>query len=108
MSEIENQQRDAEEIGSEIVRVMIGLGLDWEDEHVLRTLAREALAFDAAHAPHLEPGDLNGRAKRKLFGLIALMLRTMQEGAEVNAIIHGNQVWKALAKALWAEKSINS
>jgi len=106
MSEFENQQRDAEEICTEIVRVMIGLGLDWEDEHVLRSLAREALSFDAAHAPHLEPGDLTGRSKRKLFGLIALMFRTMQEGAEVNALIHGNQVWKALAKALWQEKSV--
>jgi len=105
MSEIENQQKDAEEICSEIMRVMIGLGLDWEDEHVLRKVAREALAFDPAHAPSLAPGDIESRTKRKLFGLIALMFRTMQEGAEVNELIHGNRVWKALAKALWAEKN---
>lgn len=104
MSEIENQQKDAHEICSEITRVLIGLGMDWNDERGLRDLAREALAFDPANAPRLEPDDLTGRSKRKLFGLIALMFRTMQEGAEVNELIHGNEVWKNLAKALWAEK----
>jgi hypothetical protein len=106
MSEIENQQQDAREICNEIVRVLIGLGIDWEDDTGMRELAREALAFDPAHAAHLNPEDVEKRTKRKLFGLIALMFRTMQEGAETNEMIHGNAAWKALAKALWAEKNI--
>ncbi len=106
MSEIENQQQDACEICNEIVRVLIGLGLDWEDDSSMRGLAREALAFDPGHAPHLNPDDVEGRTKQKLFGLIALMFRTMQEGAEINEMIHGNAAWKALAKALWAEKDV--
>lgn len=104
MSEFEDQQRDAGEICSEIARTLIGLGIDWEDDTAIRMLAREALKFNPQHAPHLEQGDMKERAKRKLFGLIALMFRTMQEGAEVNEMIHGSAVWKALAKALWAEK----
>ena len=106
MSEIENQQQDAREICNEIVRVLIGLGLDWEDNTRMRDLAREALAFDPTHAPHLNPDEVEARTKRKLFGLIALMFRTMQEGAETNEMIHGNAAWKALARALWAEKDV--
>ena len=106
MSEIENQQQDAREICNEIVRVLIGLGLDWENDSAMRDLAREALAFDPGHVPHLSADDVTARTKRKLFGLIALMFRTMQEGAEINEMIHGNAAWKALAKALWAEKDV--
>lgn len=104
MSEFENQHRGAHEICCELSRTLIGLGIDWQDEASLRRVAREALAYDAHKAPQIESGDIEGRTKRKLFGLIALMHRTLQEGAEVDREVHGDEVWKALAKALWAEK----
>lgn len=104
MSELENQQDDAEQICAEIGRALVGLGIDWKDETALRLLAREALAFRATAAPVLAADDMEGHTRRRLFGLIALMFRTMEEGAEVNEHVHGNDVWKALARAMWAEK----
>jgi hypothetical protein len=105
MSELENNQHDALMISTEIARTLIGLGVDWEDESVMRSLAREALDFKAGPLAHsIAPEDFEARAKQKLFGLVGLMLRTMQEGAEAGVHIHGSDIWKSFAKALWAEK----
>lgn len=109
MSELENQREEALLISREIARMLVALGIDWTNELEMRAIAREALAYqgsDTIH--HLAVEDLEGRAKQKLFGLTALMLRTMEEGAELGEHVHGSETWKALAKALWAEKSSGS
>jgi len=108
MSEIENQFADAVQISAEVSRALIGLGIDWKSEASMRALAREALAYNPSSAEHLAADDVRGHTKRRLFGLVALMLKTMTEGAELGETIHGSEVWKALAKALWAEKDSGS
>lgn len=105
MSELEDQQGEALRISTEVARMLVALGVDWNDPVKMRELAREALAYRGAQSVnHLEIDDVEGRARQKLFGLVALMLRTMEEGAELGDHVHGSDVWKALAKALWAEK----
>lgn len=109
MSELENQKGEALLISTEVARMLVALGVDWTNASEMRVIAREALAYhgsDSTH--HLDPEDIQGRAKQKLFGLTALMLRTMEEGAELGEHVHGSEVWKALAKALWAEKNAAS
>lgn len=109
MSELENQKGEALLISTEVARMLVALGVDWTDESAMRAVAREALAYQGSDSTqHLEPEDIEGRAKQKLFGLTALMLRTMEEGAELGEHVHGSEIWKALAKALWAEKSSGS
>jgi hypothetical protein len=105
MSQFEDQQGDALQISAELASAMIALGIDWNNEQSLRELAREALAYkpDDIGRP-VEPGDIKGHARLKFFGLVALMFKTMEEGADENELVHGSDVWKAVARALWAEK----
>jgi hypothetical protein len=45
-------------------------------------------------------------ARVDLFGLAALMLKTMAESADQGIESHGGSAWKAFAKALWAEAAL--
>ena len=93
-----------EEIGHQIASLGVGLGIDWDNEAEVRTLAREAI--DHAQATVNSAGvSKEGSAllKAELFGLAALMLKNMQESAERGYLTHGGASWKAFAKALWQE-----
>lgn len=105
MSQLEDQQKDALQISKELARVLVVLGVDWTNPLQMRELAREALAYkpDQIHQ-HIEFTDFEAHARLKFYGLVALMFQTMVEGAEENEQIHGTPVWKAVARALWAEK----
>lgn len=106
MSQYENQQADAMLISSELASAMIAMGVDWNDPVAMRQLAHEALAYQPSDiGTHVESGDVKSHARIKFYGLVALMLRTMEEGASEGAEVHGSDVWKAVARALWAEKS---
>ena len=97
--------QDSEEIVREIERKAIALGINWEDEVQVRALALEALTY-TGHAPHVRPGDstdYQALAKFELFGLAALMLKTMEMSAHDGLVTHGNSVWKTFARALWQE-----
>ena len=108
MAEFEDQQGDALDISHEIAGKLVALGVDWNDEAQMRVIAREALEFSSSKQNSLlASGEPVSRLKLELFGLIGLMLKTMEEGASFGGHIHGNEVWKALAKALWEEKSGN-
>ncbi|MGE5470134.1 MAG: hypothetical protein ACM3X0_04990 [Bacteroidota bacterium] len=105
MSGFENYARNASEIEQEIERKGIVLGIDWHDEFQVRSLAREALDHVGANLK-LDAGspvDHRLLAKLELFGLAAIMLRTMEESAEQGFESHGGEAWKAFARALWAE-----
>lgn len=105
MAEFENHRDDALQISREIARILIALGIDWKDEAQMRALAKEALNYHKDRKnPHMHFNARADRSKLELFGLIGLMLRTMEEGADLGVHIHGSDVWKALAKALWEEK----
>lgn len=106
MSGFENYGESAKALEREIERKGVILGIDWSDEAQVRTLAREALRHgaDEAKAAAHDPQDYRLMAKAELFGLAALMLKTMQESANEGFLSHGGPVWKSFARALWAEK----
>ena len=93
-----------EEIGHRIAGLGVALGIDWEDEQTVRSLAREALDHAAAtvsDAGVKKEGET--LLKAELFGLAALMLKNMQESAERGFITHGGRSWQFFARALWQE-----
>lgn len=110
MSGFENYQQDADEIELEIERKAVALGIDWQDENAVRALAKEALDFSTARPEdkEIDAGhtDYQRLAKIELFGLAALMLRTMEESAALGFESHGGSAWKSFARALWAEKKL--
>lgn len=108
MAGFEDYDRGTREIELEIERKGIALGIDWTDEVQVRALAREALdhlADDVRLVSEANP-DRQLMARVELFGLAALMLRTMTESAELGIHSHGGAAWKAFAKALWAEAAL--
>lgn len=107
MSGFENYSREASDIELEIERKGIALGIDWNDEVQVRTLAQEALKAKVraeTDAGHRETNDQ--RARVDLFGLAQLMLTVMRESAEENMLIHGGPIWKIFGRALWLEAGI--
>lgn len=105
MAGFEDYAADTREIEREIERKGLALGIDWTDEIQVRALAREALDHSASDVRLAASGpvDRTLMAKVDLFGLAAVMLRTMEESAGVGIESHGGPAWKALAKALWTE-----
>ncbi len=102
MSAFENYAREARNIEHEIQTKGVILGIDWNDPEQLRDIARQALDCHLG-AVDCEPDDPRDRARLELFGLIQLMLTVMKESADDQIHTHGGPLWKALARALWAE-----
>jgi len=105
MAGFENYAENAREIELQIERKGVVLGIDWNDDGQVRALAREALDASAKEVKISASGPVDYKlmAKLDLFGLAAMMLRTMEESAVQGFESHGGVAWKALAKALWAE-----
>ncbi|MBL8397299.1 MAG: hypothetical protein JNL84_04010 [Candidatus Accumulibacter sp.] len=105
MAGFENYHQGTQDIELEIERKGIALGIDWQDEVQVRALAREALDYSADQPQFSTVAPLDHRlmARVELFGLAGLMLRTMEESAGMGVESHGGEVWKAFARALWAE-----
>jgi len=105
MAGFENYTIDTSEIEHAIERKGVVLGIDWSDKAQVRGLAREALNHVAADVKidASQPIDYKLMAKLDLFGLAGIMLKTMEESAEVGFESHGGPAWKAFASALWAE-----
>lgn len=96
--------RTATELESELVKLGIALEIDWDDPARVRQLAREALQGGARHTQALlESPDPDQALKGELFALSVLMLRTMEDSAEVGIHTHGGPVWKAFGRALLEE-----
>ena len=105
MPSFENYSREAQEIEREIIRKGLVLGVDWEDEAQVRTLAREALACkELGNSADCRPNDTKSLARIELFGLAQLMLTVMRQSADEGMLTHGGPAWKALARALWQEE----
>ncbi len=105
MSGFENFAAEAASIELELQRKGVALGIDWEDEVQTRDLARAALACKPGKAG-CNFDDPIEAARFALFGLAHLMLHVMQESAGEHIHTHGGPVWKAFARALWAEHDI--
>jgi len=108
MAGFENYTKDAAEIETELVRRGVALGLDWSNESEVRALAHEAMNHlaDDIRISASDPVDYQRLAKIDLFGLAGVMLKTMEESAGYGFESHGGPVWKAFAKALWAEAQL--
>lgn len=100
--------RGASEIETRIVRLGIALGIDWNDEVQVRSLAREALyhSRDALAESFRHPGDYQQKAKVELFGLAGLMMDLMKETAEEGMLTHGGDAWKSFSRALMQESGM--
>lgn len=106
MTEFENYTEQAKMISREIEKELIALNIDWRDEVQLRQLAHEALTIKGNATLLGHVNDPREKALHvSLYGMIALMLRTMTESAGYGYEVHGSDSWKALAKALWQEKA---
>jgi hypothetical protein len=103
MGLFENYHQEADAIEKEIERKGIVLGIDWDDEVEMRALAREALQHSGAQAVMAHPKDRQAMARTELFGLAALMLKTMAQSAEDGMHTHGGLIWKSFGRALWQE-----
>lgn len=105
MADFENYEGTAANIALEIERKLIALGVDYRDTHALRGLAREAFEYEKGSRTGM-PAMGSEKSKVELYGLIGLMFTTMREGAQHGRQLHGSDAWKAMAKAMWAEKEL--
>ena len=92
-------------IETQITRLGIVLGIDWDDDAQVQGLAREALYHSkealAQFSQHHD--DYQLKAKIELFGLAALMMQIMTSSADEGVHTHGGAAWKSLSRALMRE-----
>lgn len=102
MSQTENHWAEVANIELEIQRYMMALGLDWHDEMAMTQLATECKNFgpDNAKAAYAS-SDQRLITKAKLFGLVSMMIQTMESAALENRDVHGGEVWKSFGKHLY-------
>ncbi|WP_417068932.1 hypothetical protein [Niveibacterium terrae] len=93
--------REAGQLALEIERKMVILNIDWRDPTRLRELARKILGEKLSTPNSVEQGS---KAWAELVGLVNLMNVLMAESAAKDVEVHGNEAWKALARALWLER----
>jgi len=99
MSQVEHHWSEVSQIEIELRRRMIALGLDWHDEAVMAQLSSECKAFgpdnaQAAYASH----EQRLITKAELFGLVMVLIRTMQNAVLEEREVHGGEVWEAFGK----------
>lgn len=103
MSQIEDHGSEVSHIETELLREMIALRLDWHDDAAMTQLASECKVFGPADANAAYASKDSERiTKAKLFGLVSLMLRAMENAALEGREVHGGEVWKAFAKHLYS------
>jgi len=99
MSQIENQWDEVSQIETELMRHMMVLGLDWHDAAAMSQLAAECKVFGPGNAQAAYASkDQRLITKAELFGLVSVMIRTMESAARDSRDVHGGEVWKALGK----------
>ena len=102
MSQNENHWSEVYQIEIELMRHMVALGLDWHDEAAMTQLASECKAFGPADAQAAYASNVQRLiTKAELFGLVSVMLQTMESAARERRDVHGGEVWKAFGKHLY-------
>ena len=100
-----HDSQGAAEIETQITRLGIALGINWDDEAKVQELAKEALYHSkealAQFSQHHD--DYQLKAKIELFGLAALMMQIMTNSADEGVHTHGGAAWKSFSKALMRE-----
>ena len=101
-----HDSQGAAEIETQIERLGIALGINWDDEIQVQALAREALYHSkealAQFSQHHD--DYQQKAKIELFGLAALMMQIMANSADEGVHTHGGAAWKSFSRALMHER----
>lgn len=92
--------KEAGQLALEIERKMVILNIDWRDPTRLRELAHRILN----EKPGSNAAEQGSKAWAELVGLVNLMNVLMAESATKDVEVHGNEAWKALARALWLER----
>lgn len=94
--------KEARQLALEIERKLIILDIDWHDERQMRDLAHRVLNKLPEQEGNVDPHRVT--AWFELNGLIGLMNVLMAESAARDVQLHGNEAWKAVARALWMER----
>ncbi len=102
MSEVENHWAEVRQIETQLLRHLLALGVDWQNEMQMQALANECKTFGpqnahAAYAAH----DARQVTRAELFGLVSIMVKTMESAAKDERDVHAGPVWKAFAKHLY-------
>lgn len=102
MSEVENHWAEVRQIETQLMRHFLALGVDWQNEMQMQALASECKNFgpqnaQSAYAAH----DARQVTRAELFGLVSIMVKTMESAAKDERDVHGGPVWKAFAKHLY-------
>ncbi len=98
---------EASKLALEIERKLLILGLDWQDDSAMRKLALDVLEVNHGGRQIGRSADFSQeQTYEELFGLIGLMNKLMGEAAAKGVLIHGNDAWKAIARAMWAQKEV--
>lgn len=95
-------RKEGDRLALEIERKLVILGIDWHSESEMRELASRVLAKDKGGGESFDQH--RSVAWFELCGMIGLMNTLMAESADKNVSVHGNDCWKAIAKALWTAK----
>lgn len=110
MAGLENYRKDSKAIEQSMMYKDIVLSIDWGNDEQVRALARAALEHSAEEikCSPASPFDYKLLAKVELFGCAVFMLKTMEESALEGKDFESRAgvVWKAFAKALWAEAAL--
>ena len=102
MSQIENHWEEVAHIETELMRKLIVLGLDWNDNSTMTLLATECKNFGPAEAQAAYLSNDHRRIiKAEFFALASIMIRTMESAAKEERDVHGGVVWKAFGKHLY-------
>jgi hypothetical protein len=99
MSQIENHWDEIVQIEKELLRHLLALGINWQDEAAMKQLATECQNFGPTNAQAAYAAqDARQMTKAEIFGLVSIMMRTMESAARDERDVHGGPVWKALAR----------
>lgn len=100
-----NSSSNAAEIETQIERLDVVLGIDWDNPLQVRALAREALFHSQEALTQYERHHYDYRQKTKidLFGLAHLMMQIMKVSADEEVHAHGGDTWKSFSRALMYE-----
>jgi len=102
MSQTENHWSEISQIETALLRHMVALGLDWNDEAAMSMLASECKIYGPANAKAAYASKNQALiTKAEMFGLVTVMIRTMESAAVEGRDVHGGEVWKAFGKHLY-------
>lgn len=107
MSGFEHYPEETRALELELERMGVAVGIDWSDQAQVRALAHEALSEEGKRTiAAAAKGERPALARAELFGLAALMTKTLQESANEGVASSGGPAWRSFSSALLAELDV--